>query len=282
MASCIGGLLSGLNGTPWFPYCPQEAMAALLSGVYDGDFHGILPALPSTQSTFLRLELQYVDIKYGHKRTRFLCRIPAYRLDINPRSIAAAGNGGPGWARGFWRMVHIDCEAVAHGARKYWADGKNLRQYGTREGILEDEGSDCHPHFIPGVFIAMAQRYRAKDWDGQQAEEEHGHIDQHVAPTWQILFTNGTKDNMYAHLYTTQVPGFIQDSFETPARLHAPIASASTQSNATIGRELVHGRFEFRISHTKILYMPSENFRQRLRYAIVIDRDRFGETVRDV
>ncbi|KAI0454833.1 hypothetical protein F5B21DRAFT_473638 [Xylaria acuta] len=225
--------------------------------------------------------MEYLDIMYGTTKYRFLSKVPVYRQETKGSSTAATDDEDTDETGNFWRMVHLNRTDIVDGARRHPEHGENFRQYGVREGMSEDECSDeaGHPHFIPGVFIAMAQRYRLEEWDGQGGEEKDGQNDKREmangAPTWQILLTDGPRDRFCAHLYTAQVPGFIVDSFEAPA------APTSTQGNGTTDRENGNRRFKFPIRHNRVPYAPFNTFRERLRYAITVDRDGFGTTGKD-
>ncbi|KAJ8109878.1 hypothetical protein ONZ43_g6016 [Nemania bipapillata] len=130
----------------------------------------------------------------------------------------------------------------------------------------------------------MAQRYRLKQWDGQEvgipsrgkAEKNEG---DNAAPTWQVLLTDGPNDNMYAHLYTTQVPPYLVNCLETPGKLHLPPLEADTTKHARDEGECKDAQgdmpFDFLIRHTRISYDPTDTFRIRLREAIIFSRDSF-------
>ncbi|KAI1421863.1 hypothetical protein F5Y12DRAFT_664056 [Xylaria sp. FL1777] len=277
-------------------YSIQRAMQALLSGVDEHPWFKILnPITPSRD--FLRLREENLCIFYGQKRYYFFMGTPVYRLDtqgnnenVNNNEVSCGDLRGPTQRNSigtFWRMIHLDSTHVSLSipiTRKY---GRNFRRYGIRDtGMSMDEctvrydyehGDEnwSHPHFVPGVFISMEQRYRRNEWNGQKGREKG------VQADWQILFTDSPNDRVYAHLYTTRVPAFLVACFDEPTQWHSPVPSASEESNGASERKErnKHGDvpFEFAIRHTRIAYKPYESFRERLRQAIVYSLGSFGD-----
>ncbi|KAI1358364.1 hypothetical protein F5Y08DRAFT_350933 [Xylaria arbuscula] len=77
---------------------------------------------------------------------------------------------------------------------------------------------------------------------------------------WQIIFTDGPNDSVYAHLYTAQVPEYLIKSFKNPARRHV--------FNDKEEGEQKEVQFEFPIWHTRIPYRPYNTFRERLHHGV--------------
>ncbi|KAI1132719.1 hypothetical protein F5Y10DRAFT_292410 [Nemania abortiva] len=276
----------------------REAMQILLSAVDQWDQFSVRKRLLPSQK-FLRVEKHALGISYGQKTFQFLLRIPTYRMDAMPGTNAVTNDGsidgrhqGPTTTetKGFWRMIHIDYAHVFDGMWKFHKLAWAFTIYGVRRGISRYEYSDRYeyeygkdkwnqPHFVPGVFIAMAQRYQARKWTGQKA------MDDGVSPTWQILLTDGPNDNRHAHIYTTQVPPFLVDCFKTPAKWYPP---PNIQKNGTVDHEsetaggsepdVGEVPFNFPIRHTMVEYEPHSSFRERLREAIMFSRDSFRIT----
>ncbi|KAI1309780.1 hypothetical protein F5Y03DRAFT_57891 [Xylaria venustula] len=314
------------------------AMLRLLSGVNKYDTFNVLENI-SPSDTFLRADVEGLGLFYGKKRYRLLhgtFHTFVYRLGIKRNKFnsndTCSDCPGP-----FWRMLHLDY-VHANAATFSNRFGRNFRFHGIRRrGMTMDEykvrydyergcGKWSQPHFIPGFFIAMEQRYRRLKWNGQkrkknaqktadhdQQENTRGrkrerkgkpeHSDNHrdqidnggdassvkpldenngqvgttssAAPTWQILFTDGHNDHVYAHLYTAQVPPFLIDCFQKPSQWHSPNPTTSAESNGAAEKKNGHGHaqedasFDFTISHTRIKYQPYISFPQRLRRAIV-------------
>lgn len=192
-------------------------------------------------------------------------------------------------------MVHLDYVHISEGLAMSRLYKRNFKKYGLAEGMTECEYMDRyeyeygdgewnHPHFIPGVFIAMAQRYRWRQWDGQKTNRSSKNISKknkvnNATPIWQILLTDGPNDNMHAHVYTTQVPPYIINYFETTGKSHLPPTPANNKKRGRVDHEGVGaGRdmpFDFRIRHTRVSYDPNDTFRERLREAITYSRGGF-------
>ncbi|KAI0400160.1 hypothetical protein F4802DRAFT_505926 [Xylaria palmicola] len=283
------------------PYASQrEAMQVLLSGVDESDSLDIFDHIPISRQ-YLRLEEQDLDIMYGTMKHGFLPPVPVYRL--------ATKRGGSDWADieeadgdagKFWRLAHID---QAHITQGYLAPKKGAANFyldGVRNGMSYFECTDRyeyeyevsnwnHAHFIPGVFIAMAQRYRMGEWEDQGGEygspsdtddddtppgaDAARSRSPRDGPIWQVLLTDPLNDLVYAHLYTAQVPGCVLDSLETPARRRIADPAAGGRDTRP---------FTFPIHHTPIAYAPNDDtFRERLRTAIEYCRDNFHNRGRD-
>ncbi|KAJ8126872.1 hypothetical protein O1611_g6765 [Lasiodiplodia mahajangana] len=272
----------------------REAMQILLSGVDPRDSLKIRDSLSPSQK-FLRVEKEDIKIAYGRMKFHFLPRVPVYRIDVMPdidieadEGITDDGHQGPTApeSEGFWRMVHLDFTHIFDGANTYRKYGRNFRTYGVRHVMTKyewmdrfeyeyGEGEWNQPHFIPGVFIAMTQRYRRREWVGQGDEVAD------VPPVWQILLTDGPNDILHAHIYTTQVPDFLVSYFDTPTEMFLPLPPTDTQSNGAADHgsenkeEIEEVPFDFRIRHTIVAYRPSNTFRERLRESIMLSRDSF-------
>ncbi|KAI0109117.1 hypothetical protein GGR51DRAFT_569998 [Nemania sp. FL0031] len=270
-----------------------KAMKILLSGVDQEDTLQILDRLSPSQK-FLRVEEANVRIAYGREEFHFLSEVPVYRMDTMPSETTDGIDDHhqcptvPN-TEGFWRMMHLDYTHIFEALHLHRTYGANFRIYGVRRGMSKyeymeryefeyGEGEWNQPHFIPGVFIAMAQRYRRKGRFGQ------GGTGNNVAPTRQILLTDGPNDWHHAHLYTTQVPDFLLSSFDKPTEMHLPLPPISNQKESIIknGRqneeELEEVPFDFPIRHTIIPYCPQDTFRERLREVIMLSRDSFRNT----
>ncbi|TGJ88304.1 hypothetical protein E0Z10_g477 [Xylaria hypoxylon] len=322
----IAGSIAYLQDNfPQRPFLRQQIVQFLLSGVDKSDSGNILDRISPSQN-FLRLHEDTLSIYYGQHTYTFLRTVPVYRLgtkrnkhhnnNINGdcrESIACS-------IKNFWRMVHLDYTHINEALRQNKWGGKNYRKYGIQQkGMTMEEctvrydyeqgdGKWSHPNFIPGVFIAMAQRYRWSGWkdvrkDKRKDQKEYKHNDKHengissgkesetsetrgvpingVAPTCQILLTDGPNDRTYAHLYTTQVPRFIISSLDEPGQCQFPVPPAKTKDSGVNGHnnEYQHEDlpFDFPIRHTKIAYEPYESFRQRLRESIVCSHESFRD-----
>ncbi|KAI3338247.1 hypothetical protein F4824DRAFT_460154 [Ustulina deusta] len=170
----------------------QRAMQILLSGVDNRDVFRIFDRIPPFRN-FLRFETEDLYIFYGRQKYRFLWSTSVYRLDTKRNSDDATNSqNAHGEYRestapkieNFWRMVHLDSAHLTEASRKSNKHGRNFLKHGIEQmGMTMEEctvrydykrGDDewSHPHFIPGVFIAMAQRYRSKQWKGQDGNEE--------------------------------------------------------------------------------------------------------------
>ncbi|KAI0976625.1 hypothetical protein F4678DRAFT_480134 [Xylaria arbuscula] len=315
------------------------SMQGLLSGV---DKHNVRKVLDnfSPSDVFLRRDTVELFLYYGMRKCSVFPDTFAYRLD-SKRSGGDKANSentcGDGVAP-FWRMVHLDCSHLASAVGLRNRFGRNFRNLGIRRrGMTMDHctvrydyqrgyGKWSQPHFIPGVFIAMEQRYRRGKWMGQkngdnnqqenkrrekrERKGEPERNDKHPAqdekggdassadngqvvtasgptPIWQILFTDGQNDHVYAHLYTAQVPPFLVDCFDKPSQWHSPNPTTSAESNGAAENKNGHGHaqddaaFEFRICHTRIKYLPYESFRQRLRRAIVRSHYEYSVTEKE-
>ncbi|KAI0854577.1 hypothetical protein F4860DRAFT_522991 [Xylaria cubensis] len=280
VASCISVLEKGYG-----LYCGvHRPMVDLLNALYDGNessLKPILDALLNDGDKFLRVDTQRVDIVYGDTQYRFLPELSIYRQAIKRSSFAAADDENADEAETFWRMIHLNWTDVCAGARMFPEHGRNFHRYGVAEGMSVHERlyGGPHPYFIPGIFIAMEQRYRLRKWSGQKVEETDEKKDKragaHGTPTWQILFTDGPTHHTCAHLYTTQVPGFIVDSLEKPARSRIPALPTYFVDRSTLKVLKEKGGFRFRITHARIPYFPQDTFRKRLRATITFHRDYF-------
>ncbi|KAF2968998.1 hypothetical protein GQX73_g4527 [Xylaria multiplex] len=309
------------------PFLRQQIMQFLLSGVDKSDTGNILGRISPFQN-FLVLEEEDLSIYYGPQKYKFLWNVPVYRLGTKlKRNHDNKNNDIDGSYQKstppFWRMVHLDYTHINEALRQNKRYGSNYRKHGIlKKGMTMEEctvrydyeqgdGKWSHPHFMPGVFIAMAQRHKRNWWKGQVSGEEaiqrnrckdqkdhkcdkkrengtsskeflkkseaaSGTTDR-VAPIWQALLTDGPNDRTYAHLYTTQVPPFLVDSLEKPAQCQFRVPPANTKGrrNTKNGKGNKHEDmpFAFAIRHTQIAYKPYRSFRQRLREAIVCSRD---------
>ncbi|GAP84351.1 hypothetical protein SAMD00023353_0701690 [Rosellinia necatrix] len=267
-----------------FPMAPatrqEDAMKVLLSAVDDWDTLGVFANLPPFRH-FLRVMPIDLEIRIGRLRFDFLYRVPIYHLDTKEGSLAT--HKFRNWKSKLgtcWRMVHLDYTRIVKAMNHFKRYKKNFHIYGACKGMTKYEYTDryeyeygdgewSHPHFIPGVFIALSQRYECKLWEFQ-------------APVWQILLTDGPNDELYAHLYTTTVPGFLIHSFDTPGELRIPIPPSSTGEGSSAGHDIKdeqHNKHEhmdapsdFVIYHTRIAYDPQPSFRERLRESIAFSR----------
>ncbi|KAI0877720.1 hypothetical protein GGS24DRAFT_510585 [Hypoxylon argillaceum] len=276
----------------------RDAIKIMLSGVDPFDTLKILNCLSPSQR-FLRVEMERLEIMCGQRGFEFLPAVPIYRLGTilqtcNGKISGHHQGSTVSKAESFWRMAHIDYAHISKGMDMFNNYKRNFIVYGIREGMTTSEcmdryeyeygdGNWNHPHFIPGIFIAMAQRHRQKKWVGQErtfgGNEVRNVPANYIAPTWQILLTDGPNDDMYAHLYTTQVPTFLVTCFEKPGQWHPPPSPANVRNNARADYENEDARgdasFDFLIRHTRISYDPETTFRERLREAIVFSRDSF-------
>ncbi|KAI0506916.1 hypothetical protein F5B22DRAFT_650231 [Xylaria bambusicola] len=317
----------------------QLYLQRLLSGVDEEDCITKLHRVPTLQN-FLRLQKENLRINYGKTAYPVLHNVPVYRLNTKVARSGESNGENPArdsWqsevseteTNRFWRLIHVDETHVAESLTKFYKYGRNFRDHGIvargmsmREATARYEylpGDEWfHPHFIPGVFIAMEQRYRRNMWAGQKeceekpnvqgdtrhgqqkdkSEHKHGgkHPHQHkkkrtnrmkkqkvgtaykpptsdLAPTWQILVTDGSNDSKSVHLYTAQVPDFIIAALDKPAQRHCSNTPPQGGKTTTNDEDI---RFEFLIRHTSIPHIPYKSFQTRLREAIISSRDSFG------
>ncbi|KAI0543668.1 hypothetical protein F4679DRAFT_590256 [Xylaria curta] len=286
MPARVAGFIGDLERGHEFHGDLHMPMAAMLNAVHSSNESYLKPILfwhLNDGEKFLRVETQHLDIVYGNTKYKFLPQVSIYRQAIKRSSSAAVDSEDADDGGNFWRMVHLNWTDVASGARRYSEYGRNFCRYGLHEGMSMRECADgaAHPHFIPGIFIAMEQKYRLGKWCGQNVEEKDEkkgkRAGAHGTPTWQILLTDGPDHHYCCHLYTTRVPGFIVDSFEKPARLPILAPPSHTRVNGTLGVWKGKGGFRFRIAHVRIPYMPQDTFRERLRATIIFHRNNYGE-----
>ncbi|KAI1739254.1 hypothetical protein F4680DRAFT_466747 [Xylaria scruposa] len=281
----VAGYISDLEKGRGLHLDLHMPLVRLLNALYndESNLKPIIYSQINDGEKFLRVETQRLDIVYGNTKYKFLPQVSVYREDTKRSSSAAVDSVDADEAGNFWRMVHLSWTDLSNGARKYSEYGRNFFRHGILEGMSMCECADgaSHPHFMPGIFIAMEQKYRRRNWYGQKGEEKDEKKDKRAGargtPTWQILLTNGPAHQPCAHLYTSRVPGFIVDSFEKPARSRILAPPSYTRVNGTRGGLKWKWGLTFRITHTRIPYMPRETFRQRLRAAITFHRDYFGK-----
>jgi hypothetical protein len=225
---------------------------------------------------FLQFQLEFLTIKYGPHSCPLATKVHVFRLiTASTMDIGLAINNDH--RPGFWRMIYLDGFDIQAWSDKYKRFARNLKLYGDVDYVCDDPfGSWRHPHFIPGVFIAMAQRYEKAKWYGQRKELLVGK----GAPTWQILISNRRADFVNAHLYTAQVPKFFLDCFNEPGRIHRPAEADRAETRNVDARQRNDasegGQPDFLIRHTPVAHSPVETFLYRLRQAIILSRD-FGE-----
>ncbi|KAI0422596.1 hypothetical protein F5X98DRAFT_99876 [Xylaria grammica] len=317
------------DGSPRRPLARQQIVQFLLSAVDKSDTAKIFDRIRPCQK-YLRLDNENISIYFGQRKHTFLSGVPVYRLKTKRNKHYGTDYGD----ENFWRMLHLDYTHIKDALRQNKRYGSNYRKYGVRiRGMTMEEctvrynyeqGDDkwSHPHFIPGVFIAMEQRYWNGWWRGQKLQksrEKDTRRDERedpkkrkcnnkhenetssgkaqktseaksvtvnrVAPTWQILVTDGPNDGTYAHLYTTRVPMFFIKSLDKPAQCQFRDPPASTEHSGVTKHDkgCKHGDvpFKFAIRHTMIAYKPYDSFRERLREAIVSSRDNLRGAGRD-
>ncbi|KAJ2997092.1 hypothetical protein NUW58_g760 [Xylaria curta] len=260
---------------------PQDAMQLLLSGVDKVDTIKTFDRFLDCQN-FLRLELRSLDIMYDQTRFKFLPKVPVYSLDTKRFGDTSFKTEELWEKESCWRMAHIDYAHISDGMLYCKKNTKNFFKYGFREGMSLSECRDryqqgygdegwSHPHFIPGLFIAMSQTYQRhqyrrwargnsgkRDHKGKTNDTRDMYDDEqggalvspngipesyksrsvpadHTDSTWQILLTDGPNDQDFAHLYTTNVPSFIIASFASPSKLHFSVPPTETQQNSAAG-----------------------------------------------